>query len=51
MKKIIKNQNGGSAPTGTQSWFQTYGGNIASNLLDKFPLRFKGFSPTYIFNI
>ena len=37
MKKIIKNQNGGSAPTGTQSWFQTYGGNIASNLLDKFP--------------
>lgn len=37
MKKIIKNQNGGTAPTGTQSWFQTYGGNIASNLLDKLP--------------
>ncbi len=37
MKKIIKKQNGGSAPTGTQSWFQTYGGNIASNLLDKLP--------------
>lgn len=37
MKKIIKKQNGGTAPTGTQSWFQTYGGNIASNLLDKLP--------------
>ena len=37
MKKIIKNQNGGTAPTGTQSWFQTYGGNIASNLFDKLP--------------
>lgn len=37
MKKIIKKQNGGSAPTGTQSWFQTYGGNIASNLFDKLP--------------
>lgn len=37
MKKIIKKQNGGTAPTGTQSWFQTYGGNIASNLFDKLP--------------
>lgn len=37
MKKIIKKESGGSAPTSTQSWFQTYGGNFISNQFDKLP--------------